>query len=110
MAYGPGPEGGLLQKIYELERENNRMLHAMRRGAMWGTLFRIVWWALILGVPIWLYYHYLGPLLASYSDLVNQLHGGAQAVQQTPSADLGSFWSYVKSLVPGMHAATTTGQ
>ena len=113
MAYSPEPGNGILQKIYELERENNRMLHAMRRGAMWSFLFRIIWWAVVLGLPIWFYYHYFGPLMNSYGDLLNQLHGGStQTAQQLPTTGGGisSFFGYIKSLIPGMHTATTTGQ
>jgi hypothetical protein len=42
-------EKELLKKTLELARENNRMLHSIKRQMLWGRIFRIVYWVLIIG-------------------------------------------------------------
>lgn len=71
----PGPETGYLREIYELTKENNRMLHRMRRNSIIGGIFKIIWWALVLGLPVVLYYYYFQPYL-------DQLQSAYQGVQQ----------------------------
>jgi hypothetical protein len=55
--------GPQLHEIYQLVRDNNKMLHAMRRNAFWGGLFRLVMYLAFIGVPIWLYFSYLAPIV-----------------------------------------------
>ncbi len=65
-----------LQEIYQLVRENNRMLHAMRRGAFWGGLFKFIIYAAFLLAPIWFYQQYM-------SQTVQQLLGAMQTMQSS---------------------------
>lgn len=55
----------LLEENQRLLTENNEMLHKLRRGAIWATVFRVVWFAFIIGFPIALYYMILEPNLAT---------------------------------------------
>lgn len=55
----------LLRENQRLLLENNVMLHKLRRGAMWATAFRVVWFAIIVGLPIALYYFLLEPNLTT---------------------------------------------
>lgn len=80
----PGKED-LMQRIYELERDNNRMLHAMRRNSFIGGMLRMVLWLAAIGLPIWLYVQYLGPVLNQAMGTINQVQGQVQAAQ-----DLGA--------------------
>jgi len=51
----------LVRRNIELTKENNRLLRSMRRAAWWGTFFRILWMAVIIGVPVFLYYYFFMP-------------------------------------------------
>lgn len=76
----PGREE-LLQRIYELERDNNRMLHAMRRNSFIGGIFRVLMWIAALGIPIWLYMQYLAPVLNQAIDTMNKAQESMEKVQ-----------------------------
>jgi len=81
----------LLERTYKLAKENNHMLHAMRRNAFWGFLFRLLIWALVLGVPIWFYIQFVHPVLQSTVGAFNQAQdAGAQF-----SAQFGEFSSFL---------------
>jgi hypothetical protein len=68
-------EKDLLDRTYRLTRENNKMLRAMRRNAFIGMIFRILFVALALGVPIWLYFNYLAPTMGSLLQIYGQQSG-----------------------------------
>lgn len=76
----------MVEKNLELTRENNRMLHKIRRNAFIGGILRLVWWAAIIGVPLYLYITVFQPYLeglgASYEGLRTQLEG----LQNIPSS------------------------
>lgn len=69
----------LVRQNIQLTKENNRLLHKMRRAALWGTFFRIIWLAVIIGVPVVLYYYFLMPyyenLAESYQQFKTQVGG-----------------------------------
>ncbi len=64
----------LLKKNLELTKENNKLLRKIRRGALLGGLFKIIWIAVIIGVPLYLYINFLAPVL-------DNVIGAAQTVQ-----------------------------
>lgn len=114
----PEPPQGILQKIYDLEVENNRMLHAMRRGSMVKTIFRILWWGALLGGSIWLYSTYLGPLLQETLTKVDQVNNSLQAVQtvgtnlsaqtgeiSATAGDINALIQKVRAFIPNIPAA-----
>ncbi|OGG49620.1 hypothetical protein A2763_02965 [Candidatus Kaiserbacteria bacterium RIFCSPHIGHO2_01_FULL_54_36] len=77
------PGEGQQREIYRLVRENNQMLHKMRRHAFWGGLIKFIVYALLLLAPLWLYMQYLAPVLDSTMQAVNQIRGtGAKAEAQ----------------------------
>lgn len=69
------PNQERLNEIYRLERENNKMLRSLKRRAFWGTVFRIFLILLALGVPIWLYFTYLSPIVSQFSEFSNNVLG-----------------------------------
>lgn len=58
----------LVRQNIKLTKENNRLLHSMRRAAWWSTFFRILWMAILIGVPIALYYYFLQPYYKGLSE------------------------------------------
>jgi hypothetical protein len=55
----------LLTENNRLLTENNKMLKTMRRNAQIGFIFRIVWIAVLIGMPLVLYYYVIAPMLAT---------------------------------------------
>ncbi len=55
----------LLLENQRLLKENNELLLGMRRSARWAFAFRVLWFAMILGAPIALYYLLLEPNIDS---------------------------------------------
>jgi hypothetical protein len=55
-------EREILKKTLELAQENNKMLHAIRRSMFIGRIVRIVYWVVIIGAAVGIYY-YIGPYI-----------------------------------------------
>ena len=71
------------EQILKLVKENNRMLHAMRRNAWLGGIFKFVVWAGLIVLPFYLYMQYLAPIMGSMLDAMEKMQGtGAQAQAQ----------------------------
>ena len=51
----------LLRENQRLLVENNQLLRQMRRGTIIATIFRIVWFAFVIAVPVYLYFNYIEP-------------------------------------------------
>jgi hypothetical protein len=67
------------KEILELTRENNKMLHSMIRSARVSRLFRMIYWAFIIGSFIGTYYYfqpYLDQLMELYGQVSSTLKSG----------------------------------
>ena len=79
-----------LEEIYRLTKQNNKMLRSMKRWAFWGTIFKILLYALFLGIPLYLYFTVLQPVLNDTAAAFQQVQGtGAGAFLQLQ--ELGSL-------------------
>jgi len=87
----------MLQEMYRLTKENNKMLHKMRRNAFWGGIIKFVLYALVLVVaPLWLYATYLAPMMEQVLDTYQQVQGtGAKA--QAQFSDIQGFIDQFKN-------------
>lgn len=72
----------LLKKTYNLALHNNKMLRSMKRAAFWGTVFKIVFWALMLGVPVYLYFTIFQPILADLLETYTQLQQTGSQIRE----------------------------
>ena len=54
-----------IDELLKLERENNRILHKMRRSMVWSSIFTFLYWLVILG-GIGASYYYLQPYVIKY--------------------------------------------
>lgn len=54
-----------LDEVLELTRENNKMLHSMRRTQRFSSFFRLLYWIIILGSVFGVYY-YFEPTIKKY--------------------------------------------
>lgn len=72
----------LLRDILEKTEANNKLLHKMHRSIIWGRVFRIFYWTLIIGGSIGIYY-YLSPYLQSLFNTYQSLLTGVESIQKT---------------------------
>lgn len=82
----PNPDREQLAEIYRLTKENNRMLHSMRRTAFLGGVFKLLMYAAIVILPLWFYQQYLSASVAQMQAALQQMQGtGTQAQVQLQS-------------------------
>jgi len=70
----------LSRENLELTKENNEILKKMYRGAVWGRVFRVLYFVVILGAMFGAYY-VLQPFVDSLMDAYTSLMGGVESVQ-----------------------------
>lgn len=76
-----------LDKILDIVSDNNRMLHKMRRNAFWGTVFKVLFYAVAFGIPVYLYFTLLQPMLGNLIgtyEQIQQATGGAASATGAP--------------------------
>jgi hypothetical protein len=56
----------MLKEDLALAKDNHRMLRAIRRGQWLGFLGKILFYAIILALPLYLYQQYLQPLVSKF--------------------------------------------
>ena len=69
-----------LKELLELTRDNNKLLHKIRRHAIIGSILRLFYWAIILGGPIVIYYYFLQPYLGQLIETYSGIQSGVQNV------------------------------
>jgi lipid-A-disaccharide synthase-like uncharacterized protein len=70
----------LLVENHRLLVENNQLLTKMHRSARLAMVVRVLWFVVILGAPVALYYFVLEPNLASLQSSLSILEEGAKNV------------------------------
>lgn len=83
----------LLRETFELVKDNNTMLHKIRRGQKWASFMRVVYWLIIIGISIGAWY-YLQPYVNKMMNLYNQVSGSSQTVN---SVNLNSIGDILKN-------------
>jgi hypothetical protein len=69
-------EKEMLKKTLELSQDNNKMLHSIKRGMFWGRVWKIIYWVVIIGASIGVYYYiqpYIDSILNTYGSLKGNL-------------------------------------
>jgi len=51
----------LLAENHRLLLENNQLLKKLRRGSIVSSVFRVVWFFILLAIPFYLYFAYIQP-------------------------------------------------
>ena len=76
------PNSQKLDEIHRLTKENNRMLHSMRRNAFWwGVIKILLYLGLLVALPLWLYATYLAPIVESTMATMEQMQGTGTQTQ-----------------------------
>jgi len=57
------------------------MLHAQRRSAFIGGIFKVVMWGAFVIIPLWLYMQYVAPMMQQMLETYQQLQGTNAAAQ-----------------------------
>ena len=71
-------EREMLKKSLEFSQENNKILHSLKRQMLWGRIFRIVYWVLIIGAAIGVYY-YIDPYINQAIDAYGSVKGNIRS-------------------------------
>jgi len=106
----------LARRMYELERDNNRMLRAMRRNSFVGGIFRLLLWVAALGVPVWLYINYLAPVLNQATETLNQVQGQVQQAKDigaqisVPFSEFSDMFDKLKGYLPSTSGGSVEEQ
>ena len=66
-----------MQRLLELKEENNQILKKMRRSQQIASVMRAVYWLIIIGVTVGVFY-----TLQPYLDQLKDVYGGANDVLQ----------------------------
>ncbi|MCI5108875.1 MAG: hypothetical protein MRY49_03460 [Candidatus Pacebacteria bacterium] len=64
------------KELLELARENNRLLKKIKRHMAMGTIFRFIYWAIIIGAGIGIFYFlqpYIDSVIGTYTDLTGKV-------------------------------------
>ncbi|MBP9836390.1 MAG: hypothetical protein KBC78_00985 [Candidatus Pacebacteria bacterium] len=51
----------LLRENQRLLVENNQLLRQMRKGTIIATIFRLIWFVIVIFIPLYIYFYYIAP-------------------------------------------------
>lgn len=71
----------LLRENQRLAIENNALLRRMRRSAVVASIFRTVWFLILIGGPIALYYLYVAPNLDAVGTRLGELEKTSESIR-----------------------------
>ena len=54
--------------------ENNQLLTEMRRAAVWGSVFKLIWLVVVLGIPVYAYFNYIAPNIDTIKENYSAFH------------------------------------
>jgi hypothetical protein len=103
------PNRDMLVDIYKMVKENNHMLHSMRRRALIGGLLKFIIWTLLIVAPFWFYMTYLNTSVQQILSTFKQM----QATGANAQSQLEAFQKSITDLenkIPGFPHATSTVQ
>lgn len=69
-------EKHLLEENLALSKDNNRMLRAIRRDQWLSFIGKLIFWAIVLALPFYLYQQYLQPLVGKFSEMTGTTTSG----------------------------------
>jgi hypothetical protein len=66
----------LLEETLEVEKENQVLLQKLYRHNIYGFIFRLIWFALLVGLPFALYFYILEPYFQMFGSSYEQFRLG----------------------------------
>ena len=85
----------LLEESLRLTKENNRLLRKLKRAQTIGTIFKIIWIAVLIGVPVVLYVYVIQPYYEGVQTRYDELQ---QTIEAIPG--FGALWEQLKQQPP----------
>jgi hypothetical protein len=84
-----------IKELLRVTRDNNKLLHKMRRNSFWGGIIKFVIYILLFVVgPLYLYATYLAPVVNQMTKTYSEIQGtGARA-----NAQMSDFQEMLKKL------------
>ncbi len=82
-------EKSLLEKTYEIAKENNGLLKSIRRSNRISSILRVAYWVIIIGLSIGAYY-----FVQPYADYLFKVLGGSDITSIRNASD--SIQGYLK--------------
>lgn len=55
-----------VEEMHALIKDNHQMLRTIRREHWYGVIFKVLFWVVALGVPLYYYQQYLQPFVEKY--------------------------------------------
>jgi len=65
----------LLRKNIQLSEENHRMLRSLKRSNFISGIFKLLWIALLIGIPLYLYFEVLSPVIGRVNETAQKVEG-----------------------------------
>jgi hypothetical protein len=94
----------LLLENLQLSRENNRLLRKLKRADTMRTVLSLMYWVVIIIVPVYLYYAYVAPYLIELRRSYENLEAQAAKMEQIPEG-MQIYLDSLKKLFPGEEGA-----
>ena len=94
------------QEMFQMVRDNNKMLHAMRRSHVVGSFFKVIFYVVFVIIPLLYSIKYLAPMLQPFLNTAKQMQGGNSANQ----IDMSKLADYVKQFEAMLPKSGTTTQ
>jgi len=73
-------EKRLLEETAKLAKENNVILRKMRRSAIWGSIFKVIYWLVILG-GLAVSWYYIEPYINTILEMYEQVQGQMESLK-----------------------------
>ncbi len=89
----------LVKQNLALTEDIAHQVRKMRRAAIWGRVFQLVWWGAIIIVSGAAYLYYLQPYIQKVIDIYEQVSGTPTTSYQPPNINK-AVEDFVKSLGP----------
>jgi len=75
----------LIRENIKIAEDNNRLLRKIVSASRWARIFKLLYWVVIIGSMIGIYY-YIQPILLDLLDTYDGLLSSAQSIQRTGEA------------------------
>ncbi len=66
----------LMRENSVLIQENNKLLHKLYRHSILGFTVKVIWFAVIIGLPFAVYFYFLGPYIDAFGANYEQIMEG----------------------------------
>ena len=84
----------ILKENTALVRENNQLLRKMNRRALYSAIFSVVYWVVIIGVPVYLYFNYAKPYLEEFQSIYQNAQAKMEGLPNMP--DFNKFFPFLE--------------